>query len=471
MKSFLADWESSNRVALLDEFGNTLTYAELHEKVCLFSRRLQSQQVAFLLAQNDMETVIAYLGCLKAGTVPLLLSRDLSPASLSALHKTYSPTYVFSHRSYNLGGIAGTEQLKLGDHLLVECSGGGQIATHPDLGLLLATSGSTGSPKLVRLTQKNIYSNACAIAEYLGINEDQRAITSLPFNYSYGLSVINSHLVAGASLSLTNKSLFDSAFWGQMREQEVSSLSGVPYSYRIMLKLGFDNLNLPKLRTLTQAGGPLERESTKILSEISARKGYEFYVMYGQTEASPRMAYLSPHKLKEKLGSIGRAIPGGTLWLESDCGNRVQIANEPGNLTYSGPNVCLGYAETRKDLSLGDTLKGVLRTGDIARQDEDGFFYIQGRKHRFIKMHGVRIGLDSVEDWLVRNGLTGAAHGKDDDLRVWIEDLPEKTRKQYLSALASDFQIHPSGITLETTKAIPRLSSGKVDYSLLDKNT
>lgn len=462
------NWGNSDRIALLTEQGESLTSGELHERVLAFANCLHPRRLAFLVGQNDVPSITAYLGFLEAGAVPLLLNRDLSTESLNRLLEIYKPTYIFLSKDCALSQFNCRELGDFGNYRLLEASRNRPAGLHPELGLLLATSGSTGSPKLVRLSLRNISANARSIAEYLAINEDERAITSLPFNYSYGLSVINSHLIAGASLALTDRGFFESLFWRQVKEQGVTSLAGVPYSYEILLKLKFDRMDLPKLRTLTQAGGRLDPAYVQKVSELAVAKGMKFFVMYGQTEASPRIAYLPPEKITQKLGSIGRAIPGGRLWLEDDKGDSVRVPNQTGELVYSGPNVSLGYAEKREDLTLGDTFKGVLRTGDIARRDEDGFFFIEGRKHRFLKVFGVRIALDSVEAWLTRRGLVGAAYGRDDQLCITLERKTNMDPLEYARALSADFQIHPSAITVKIVGSLPRLSSGKVDYSCLN---
>jgi long-chain acyl-CoA synthetase len=462
------NWGNSDRIALLTEQGEYLTYRQLHERVIAFANCLHSRRLAFLVGQNDVPTIIAYLGFLEASTVPLLLNRDISKESLNRLLEIYKPTYIFLPKDRPDSYFDCREVENFGCYRLLEDLKNRPSELHPELRLLLATSGSTGSPKLVRLSLRNISANAQSIAEYLGINEDERAITSLPFNYSYGLSVINSHLISGASLALTDRGFFDPLFWHQVKEQSVSSLAGVPYSYEILLKLKFDRMDLPKIRTLTQAGGRLDPAYVLKISEIALAKGMKFFVMYGQTEASPRIAYLSPEKITQKLGSIGCAIPGGILWIEDDKGNRIYTPNQTGELVYNGPNVSLGYAEKREDLLLGDMFKGVLHTGDIAWQDEDGYFFIEGRRHRFLKVFGLRIALDSVEAWLTRRGLVGAAYGQDDRLCVSIEGETNMDPLKYALALSMDFQIHPSAIRVKIMHSIPRLSSGKVDYSCLN---
>lgn len=464
----LVDWRAPDRLALLTDAGQSLTYGQLRSEVVLCSKSLPQKRLIFLAGRNDIPTTVTYLACLETGCVPLLLDPNISVAAFSKLLDTYLPAYVFlpTELSTNYFGL---ETIKIyGEYSLCRHRDGVGPDLHSDLALLLATSGSTGSPKLVRLSHKNFLSNAQSIVTYLGIDQHERAITSLPFNYSYGMSVINSHLNAGASILLTNRTFFDPLFWRLMKSSEVTSLAGVPYSYEILLKLRFERMDLPALRTLTQAGGKLPIAQTKRVFDICQSKGIRFFTMYGQTEASPRMAYLQPDYLSAKFGSIGRAVPGGTLWLENSEGHRIEQPDQIGELIFSGPNVALGYALSQKDLILGDEWQGVLRTGDLARQDTEGFFFVEGRSSRFLKIFGVRVSLDVVEAWYAERGIVAAVYGHDDHLKVMIEATQSRPQDEEVKQLAATMQIHPSALTVSAIPVLPRLNTGKVDYSCLN---
>jgi len=463
----LVDWSASDRLALITDAGQSLTYGQLRSEVARVSKFLAQNRLIFLAGRNDIPTIVTYLACLETGCVPLLLDPDIFEKSFSSLLSTYLPAYLFSPTTLAINYSDLETVLVNCEYSLSRHRDGIGPDLHPELSLLLATSGSTGSPKLVRLSRTNILSNTLSIVDYLGINEEERAVTSLPFNYSYGMSVINSHLNAGASILLTNRSLFDPLFWRLMNSNEVTSLAGVPYSYEILFKLRFQSIELPALRTLTQAGGRLSVPLTKWINEICSSKGIRFFTMYGQTEASPRMAYLQPEYMGTKIGSIGRAIPGGNLWLEDSQGNRIEQPEEIGELIYSGPNVALGYALNHNDLVLGDGWHGILRTGDLARQDVDGFFFIEGRSSRFLKIFGVRVSLDAVEAWYAEREVVAAAYGRDDHLKVMIEARSHVDNDES-KQLAAILQIHPSAITISALPILPRLNAGKIDYSCLN---
>lgn len=466
----LVDWSAPDRPALLTDAGQSLTYGQLLAEVLRCSKFLAPKRLIFLAGRNDVPTTVTYLACLETGSVPLLLGPDISSTAFSKLLDTYLPAYVFLPTALTTNH-SDLETIQInGEYSLCRYRDGIGPDLNPDLALLLATSGSTGSPKLVRLSHTNILSNARSIVTYLGIDQHERAVTSLPFNYSYGMSVLNSHLNAGASILLTNRTFFDPLFWSLMKSSEVTSLAGVPYSYEMLLRLRFDRMDLPALRTLTQAGGKLPVAQTKRILDICNSKGIRFYTMYGQTEASPRMAYLQPEYLNAKLGSIGRAVPGGTLWLEDSVGHRIEQPDQIGELIFSGPNVALGYAFSHEDLKLGDEWKGVLRTGDLARQDTDGFFFVEGRNSRFLKIFGVRVSLDAVEAWYAERGIVAAAYGRDDHLKVIIEAMQSRPPDEEAKQLVATMQIHPSALTVSAIPVLPRLNTGKVDYSCLNTN-
>ena len=314
----------------------------------------------------------------------------------------------------------------------------------------------------MRLSYGNLQANAASIAQYLGLAPDERALTVLPPHYSYGLSVINSHLHAGAGLVLREVSVLSPAFVETLRTQAVTSIAGVPYIYQMLWRTGFNKQDLPALRTLTQAGGKLDDKLTSAFAKLAQERGWRFVVMYGQTEATARISYLPPERLLEKIGSIGIAIPGGQLRIDPD----------NAELLYSGANVMLGYAHSRADLALGDVQRGLLRTGDQARQDADGFFYITGRLKRFIKLAGNRIGLDEVEQQLQQHlSLPAMAAGRDERLVLWLEASDEALLEASKHWLFSQFGIHHSLCRLRLVERLPLLSSGKKDYSALLADT
>lgn len=440
--------------AVIDELGGVLSYATLNERVDVAAeslRRLGGRLLGFLFCTNRASHLVAYLAALRAGHVPLLLPADMPTALRDELLRTYRPAWVMGEsRGEGQGG-----QTLPGSGIGIETTGHAPCALHPDLALLLSTSGTTGSARLVRLSHRAVQANAESIAQYLGLGEGERAVTTLPPSYSYGLSVINSHLQAGGCLVLNEHSVLSREFWATVHRHEVTSLAGVPATYQMLLRTGLARLAPPSLRTLTQAGGALGERTTATLCDLAATRGWRFFVMYGQTEATARISYVPPQRLAGKIGAIGVAIPGGEL--------SVDAAN--GELVYRGPNVMMGYASGPEDLALGDEQNRVLRTGDLGRCDEDGFFHVTGRLKRFIKLAGLRVGLDEVERGL--HGATGlpvSAGGRDDKLVVWIESAAGPDEEQASTWVRESYGLHRSLFRVSCVPQLPLLPNGKKDY-------
>ena len=465
MKIYEPDQAGACAVVLED--GSEISHEALAVEISRVQAHFAPRSLVFILCGNDHPSLVCYLASLQAGAVPLLLPRQISAQNLISLIDTYQPCMVVGEGSVRTLFPDVPPGLRVGQLELLELHPSGSAGLHDDLALLLATSGSTGSPKLVRLSHRNLTSNADSIISYLGLNRAERAITTLPMHYSYGLSVIHSHLRAGASLALTGRSVMESAFWQFLRSSSATSFSGVPYTYDMLLRLRMERLDFGQVRTLTQAGGRMAPDRTLRIHDDCTSRGRRLFTMYGQTEATARMSYLDPELLPAKAGSIGRPIPGGTMWLEDDDGCRLETAGVAGELVYSGPNVCLGYASHRMDLSLGDSNQGILRTGDLARFDEDGCAYIVGRKSRFLKIFGNRISLDAVESLLNGWGWEGAAGGSDDRLVVHLAGGDASLTGLAQGRLSDTMHLHPSAIQVRLVEALPRLSTGKIDYKSL----
>ena len=454
-------------VALFVDGSSDVSYGMLHSEIQRFADKIPKGSLVFLIGGNDQESVIFYLACLKKGAVPLLLAKDITLGPLQKLMHTYKPNYLFKIRNGDAAEDGYSLTWQEGGYGLFQNDVSNPHSLHPDLSLLLATSGSTGSVKLVRLSLKNLITNAASISQYLKITAAETAITSLPFNYSYGLSVINSHLFSGASIALTNRSVLDAGFWKLINELNITSLAGVPYSYEMLLKLRLERLKMPTVKTLTQAGGRLDPIKVKKVAEFCLANGMRFFTMYGQTEATARISYMPLEDMLRRPNSIGKAIPNGLLRIEDGNSQPVEASGVVGELVYEGPNVSMGYAESLDDLKLGDVFKGTLRTGDLASFDEAGYFYIEGRIQRFLKIFGVRISLDAVERLLIDKGVEGAAYGADDLLTISVINLPSDKCQELQMFFAATLGIHHSGVRVRTISELPRLVNGKVDYQCL----
>ena len=462
---FLKKKDHNSQIAITDN-GEVFSYLDAREFSNEFVKAVGGRSLIFSFNSNNIESLFGYIACVENRYVPLMLDSKIDNEQLDNLLEIYQPHYLWV--STDRCGDFKDKKIVFSykDYCLIEYSRSESISLHENLALLLTTSGSTGSPKLVRLTYDNIYQNTLSIIDYLDISEKDRPITTLPMHYSFGLSVINSHLLKGAVILLTNLSIMERGFWEFLKNEKASSLSGVPYSYQMLKKLRFFSMDYPHLKVLTQAGGKLSDSLIDEYFEYCQNNNKKFVVMYGQTEATARMSYLPCNTKIEKIGSIGLPILNGSFELINEDGMLIEEAEVNGELVYKGPNVSMGYAECFEDLLLGDVNKGTLLTGDIARRDSDGYYYIVGRKKRFIKIFGNRINLDEAENILKSFIEDSACTGKDNKMFIYVtkKDV-EIPVKKYMNSKTG---IPPSAIKVLYINSIPKNTAGKVIYSNLN---
>ena len=457
--------QHADNIAVIDEHGTAHSFRSLLHDAEAIGYLAGTGNLILFVATNSYASIAGYVGLIRSGAVPLMVHHSIKPAEFRALIKTYQPSHIFAPSGFE--GDLGTETLCLNDYGLSETGMAPENGLHPDLALLLTTSGSTGNKSLVRLSKQNIASNCAQIVTCLEIEPTDRAITTMPMNYTYGLSVIHSHLQSGASIVTTEAPLMIPSFWQLLKDSKASSFSGVPFIYEMLKKLRFARMELPHLKHMTQAGGKLSEELTQHFAEVCASKNMRFTVMYGQTEATARMAYVPADLLSDKIGSAGVAIPGAQMWLEDESGERITEAGQSGELIYSGENVSMGYATCRADLSEGDTNGDILRTGDIATCDVDGFFYIVGRKKRFLKLYGNRVNLDEVDAMLKRAGFDTACVGRDDNMKVCTTEAANTDAIR--SFLKAETALPLRGFKVAVVHRIPRNEAGKINYHLLNQ--
>ena len=444
-----------------DDCGQEATYETWYAHADELGGIMPSRSLAAIVCRNTIGSALSYLCCLQRRVVPLLIDEAMDDELKQGLLAAYRPEFIFCP----CGTEGGKPLYSLYDYGVYRHNDTSP-ALYEDLGLLLTTSGSTGSPKLVRLSYDNIQSNAASIAQYLELTAADRPVSSLPMHYTFGLSVINSHVLCGAAECLTTATVFDAAFWQFCKEKRVTSIAGVPFTYECLRRLKFTKMELPDLTLMIQAGGKLSKKLQKEFGQYAAGTGKRFVVMYGQTEATARMSYLPPADCLRKIGSIGVAIPGGSFRILDDDHAELTEPNAIGELCYDGPNVSLGYAHGADDLQLGDERHGRLLTGDLAYCDEDGFYYIAGRKKRFVKIMGKRVNMDEVEQ-LFKNAFADrdfACTGGDDDLIVFTT-APETSLSALEDFLVAKTSLHPSCFTIRSVAAIPKNSSGKTQYT------
>jgi long-chain acyl-CoA synthetase len=408
-------------------------------------------QICALQCRNNLTTVVAYLSCLRHQRPLLLLDPALPAQQLEQLVKRLEIVALIDEQ---------------GDMTRVSTSA---FRARADLALLLSTSGSTGSPKSVMLSQLNLQANALSICEYLPMLNTDTAITSLPLHYSYGLSVLNSHLLLGAKIVLTDYSLMNKEFWHLVNKHKVSNLAGVPFSYQMLKTLRFERLPLPALRYLTQAGGKLTPELTGYLKELSEQRACPVFLMYGQTEATARIAFLPPDQLPKYADCIGHAIPGGELLLrEPHDRSVIEQPLTPGELCYRGMNVMLGYATNASELRMTQRLNE-LSTGDLAERLPNGLYRIVGRLNRMLKLQGKRWTLDHLEVTFSNKGFKVICSGRDDLLVIAAIDPNPTSEVPALinNYLQQQLHLHPSLFKILLLRDIPYTSSGKIHYQAI----
>lgn len=439
-------------IALRLPDGATVSYRQLAKLADEYSSTLTKvvpeQTLLALRFSSTLSAVVAYLAALRSGKALLLLAPDLAE----------SQTLAIIERLQSAAVIQSDGDIQLTGH---------QHQVRSDCALLLSTSGSSGSPKSVMLSLANIEANARAICAYLPIEPTDTAITALPLHYSYGLSVLNSHLYKGASIVLTEAPLMSKDFWQQTRDFHVSSLHGVPFSYQLYRQLRLERMPRPALRYLTQAGGKLNSSLTDYVQQLSSALQKPVYLMYGQTEATARIAYLPPELLQQYADCIGLAIPEGELLLR-DPVSKALITEDfiEGELCYRGPNVMLGYASCAADLTASSALTE-LSTGDLAERLPNGLYRIVGRLSRFLKLQGKRLQLDHLEQQLSAFVDPVCCAGTDDLLVVAYTAQAPQLAEQIQQHLRQQLQLHPALFRLLQLDQLPTLTNGKADYQRL----
>ncbi|MEV4022696.1 AMP-binding protein [Actinosynnema sp. NPDC050801] len=442
--------------------GRTLSYGDLADLVGEAERSLRHDTKALVLCAGDRDvpTLLAYLAALRLGHTVAFM-----PASAEIL-SAYQPEFV-------VPGPGGGSELADLDYVPAHQVGGSQIFRRrsaapagdifPGTALLLSTSGTTGSPKAVRLSYDGLADNAAAIVRALGVTAAERAPTTLPITHAYGLSVVNSHLSAGASIVLTDRSPLSLAMWDHVIRAGATSFAAVPTTYAAFGPAHVKLLERTEIRTMTQAGARLGDELTMRLVRMMERRQGRFFPMYGQTEATSRITCLDPAALPDRLGSVGTAVPGGVVTI-APVEAHGRAAPGEGAVHYRGPGVMLGYATGRDDLGRGPEVD-VLDTGDLGYL-RDGYLYLTGRTKRIVKVLGVRTSLDDLERMVERSDHPSAVVCDDDVVYLFGAGDPD-VHEQQRRHLAETLGVPSRHVAVRHVDRLPRTPGGKVDYPAL----
>lgn len=436
---FLKKFLKFKKKTALIENGKHFSYQDLIGFANIISEKLHKKKnLVFLLGQNNFETLVAYISFTFKGYAIALIDHRINNIFLKKLIKTYKPSYIYCEKDKCNFKSLYTSIFNFKKYILYKKKKISDTIINKELMLLISTSGSTGSPKLVRLSYKNIESNTNSIVKYLNIKKEDVTITTLPISYVYGLSVVNTHLSSGATIVLTNKSMVEKDFWKIVEKYSVNNFSGVPYNYTLIER--FKKFDLPKsIKYTTQAGGKMNTLLINKIINLYKKKKIKFIQMYGAAEATSRMSYLKWLCAPKKIGSIGKPIPGGKFFLINEKGEKIKRKNELGELIYLGKNVSMGYAKNDKDLALPDLNNGILKTGDLAYKDKDGFYFIKGRKNREVKLFGNRVSLLELENILKDKGIDVVMkYAGENKIDVYCENFFKfKKNINYLSKITS----------------------------------
>ena len=343
-----------------------------------------------------------------------------------------------------------------------------------DAAAIIYTSGTTGDPKGVVLSHENLARNVAAIQDYLAIRSDDRVMCVLPFYYSYGNSVLHTHVTRGATLVLENSLMYPHRLLDQMQRWEVSSFYGVPSTYYLLLaRTQLESFDLSRLRYCAQAGGPMNE--AKIAKWLEFLPDTRFIVMYGQTEASARLSWLPPGRMKDKPGSVGIAIPGVELGIKDEMGRALPPGTQ-GEVCARGDSIMQGY--WRNERATAEVLRdGWLHTGDLGYQDEEGFLFLVGRNREMIKTGAHRVSPREIEEVIA--GIEGvtevAVIGIEDDIMgqvvkacVIAGPAGDGLRKQIHRRCRQRLALYKVPKEIAFYEDFPRTASGKIKKHLIE---
>lgn len=453
-----------NNIALITEKEN-ITYSSIIELSKKFFNKVKERSLVLIKCENSFEIIIAYITFSRLNCPIILVDNNLVNQSYEEIIEAYKPDYIFQNIKNKKENINYIHLNNFGLFELLENQKKIKNSINENLSLLIPTSGSMGSPKFVRQSSQNIMTNIDQVTQSLNVKASDRTITTMPLNYTYGLSIINSHLFNGASIIVNNYTLIDKKFWNILDNKKASNFGGVPFMYEILDKIGFEKKIPESLEYITQAGGKLSKDLLGKFIEISKNNNLKFITMYGQTEATSRMSYLDWNFSEKKIGSIGKPVKDGKFSIQDNKGKIIENSNETGELIYEGKNVSMGYAINYLDLVKGDDNKGKLFTGDLAQKDKDGFYYIVGRIKRISKVFGIRINLDDLEILLKKWGYECVCTGNDKLLNFFI--INNFDNEKMIDRISKNIGIHKSAIKLNKIRNIPRNKIGKTLYSEL----
>ncbi len=485
--------------------GVDYTYQDVWEGANAFANWLEDAGTdpgdrVVLLLPNCIQYVTCFLGILKSGRVAVPLNPGMSTTELETILEDCRPRVVIlgeaSHAFEEtiarfrdrisvpvavLSVINGSQQLAVTE----TAEGNGEPHRNNgvvrnclpqrlrDLAQILYTSGTTGRPKGVMLSHRNLVSNCQSIVNYLALDHRDSVLVVLPFFYSYGNSLLITHLSTGARLVLANDVVFWNRHMDLLEQQRVTGFAGVPSTFAMLLfRSNAARKKFPDLRYLTCAGGGLLPSHVAKVRELFPHS--ELFLMYGQTEATARLSTLMPEEIDEKLGSIGRGIPGVTLTVLDSEGRRLP-SGEVGEIVARGPGIMLGYWNDPEGTRRVLRPEG-LRTGDLAYADADGHLFIIGRNNDMIKTGAYRISPHEIEDVILRHDDVAEVAVVGDPDEMWGEIpvafvVPATDHsldiEKILETCRQSLPRYKQPRRIRVVDTLPRTASGKVRRTAL----
>lgn len=442
---------NKNLLFIDDKSGKFFSLNDL--SVLNFSEN-KNKELVFAYVDNSIESISVFWSLMRGNYCIALLSPIINNHFKDELEKLYQPSLIYDKTRREILNY----EMKSSNHIIFFKSVDDfKTNVNNEIKILISTSGTTGSPKFVKLSEENLLSNAHSICEYLPINSNDVTPLNLPIFYSYGLSVLTSNSLRGGIIVCTNDDVLNKDFWTSFQKYGYTSFAGVPIVYEMLDRIGFTKKEYPSLKYFTQAGGKLQNPLVLKYGEYADKHNIKFYVMYGQTEATARMSYLSPNDTLNKIGSIGKPIPNGSFFID-------EKTNE---LCYRGANIFGGYVQNPNDLSTYSQ-EEILKTGDIAKVDEDGFYFITGRLKRFTKLFGNRINLDEVESLVAKKFNTHVkCIGFNDSQLIIFTNEKEFDLDTIIKFVSSELKLHITVIKHKFVNEIPLTTNGKVNYTEL----
>jgi len=470
----LFDFKSfGERPAFISDLGETISFSRLDGLAEELSRlrdavasETGTRPLFMMLTHNTPAAFALYVALLQGGCPMMLVSADLPESMCRQILNTYRPALLLLPDALRASYAPMRELLAIGDYRALRTNFSWNYPVHPDLAVLVTTSGSTGSVKFVRQSRNNIRSNTRAAADYMEISENDRMIASMSLSYTYAQAKTRATLLRGGCVVVTAHNVMECEFWDLMENHRITMLHGVSGMYEIMRRLDMFSEDFPDLRLLTQGGGKLSQEMHTCLARYALDTGKRFFAAYGLTETTGSATYLAPELNLKKPGSVGKPYPGRSIQLLDAEGREIHAPHTPGEIVYRGENVAMGYAECGDDLARGDDWNGVLPTGDVGQLDEDGDLYIVGRMKRFIKVHGYRISLDEIDGRIMDDlNILTVSVGSDDHPVIWITKAEDEAAvKAYI---CKKLPVLRTAVRFAVIDEIPRTEAGKIRYGEL----